>query len=420
MSDQIIVDGDDVTIETTEVITEVISEGVQGPAGPPGPPSGGLSAGNGILVGFDNTVAIDPSIVASQTDLSNALNDSKNYTDAAVTRIVRDCGDYTLDGILFPVAGGSGVGGAIRKGDMFWIKGATEGSNLQGIPINNSDQIRALANSPAQNPFLWGIIEGNLGFTPENNANKVVDLSSPNNTTYLTTLGIYNQLILKADKANVAVAKTFNQTRWTFEDFLMGFGDFTVTNAGAGSSSLTDNTALATSGCVRLVMDGTSGGGTIQLVSAYPVVKKAGLLSRIIFVVDATINTHRVIGYTNAVTGNTQPATGLFLRCASAATNVYNLVATNAGTATTLGSATLPANTVLWLDIEYLTLTSARMVVSDPAGTKYLDHTFTSNTPSGGQKIVIALSSAEYTGITTWVDYIGWGHSRPPEFVTPA
>lgn len=87
----------------------------------------------------------------------------------------------------FPTTGGSGTAGAIKKGDSWIISGLGIGvTALMGTKtVNDGDWVRALSDAPAQIEANWVITEGNLGFTPENVANKQSDLT-PSSTKYPT------------------------------------------------------------------------------------------------------------------------------------------------------------------------------------------------------------------------------------------
>ena len=86
MSDEILVVNEVTVIETTEPpVEEIITEGIQGPEGPPG---GVASAGNGILIDSDTkAISIDPSIVATQEQLTDAIISANTYTDTVVNPV---------------------------------------------------------------------------------------------------------------------------------------------------------------------------------------------------------------------------------------------------------------------------------------------------------------------------------------------
>ena len=100
-------------------------------------------------------------------------NAVKTYADSLVVGLVDDRGNFDASDDEFPTTGGSGVAGAIMKGDLWFID--TSGT-LGGIPVAVGSSIRALVNSPGQNVFNWGFLNTGLGYVPENEANKSTDV----------------------------------------------------------------------------------------------------------------------------------------------------------------------------------------------------------------------------------------------------
>lgn len=102
--------------------------------------------------------------VAQQiADLANA------YADALVTGLWDDRGTHDASGNTYPSSGGSGSAGAILKGDIWTISVA---GTLGGLAVAPGDTVRALVNTPGSTDANWAIGENNIGYVPENAANK--------------------------------------------------------------------------------------------------------------------------------------------------------------------------------------------------------------------------------------------------------
>lgn len=97
----------------------------------------------------------------------------KDYADGLVVGLLDDRGNYDASTNLFPATGGSGVAGAVMKGDLWYISvtGTLGGSS---VPVGAS--VRALADTPGQTAGNWSVLNVGIGFTPENEANKSVDV----------------------------------------------------------------------------------------------------------------------------------------------------------------------------------------------------------------------------------------------------
>lgn len=98
---------------------------------------------------------------------------------AAITGLWKDRGNYDASSNLFPSTGGSGSAGAVKKGDTWIISVA---GTLGGHAVNLGDTVRALVDTPGQTDANWAILENNLGYTPENAANKSTDGTFANNS----------------------------------------------------------------------------------------------------------------------------------------------------------------------------------------------------------------------------------------------
>jgi len=98
----------------------------------------------------------------------------KTLVDASVVGLFDDRGQYNASSNLFPSTGGSGSAGAILKGDIWLISVA---GTLGGVAVAIGDQVRALVDTPGQTASNWAISEANIGYVPENVANKDTDAS---------------------------------------------------------------------------------------------------------------------------------------------------------------------------------------------------------------------------------------------------
>lgn len=108
----------------------------------------------------------------------------KTLVDARTAGLLELCSaSYNASSNLYPSTGGSGAAGTIVKGDVFFIG---TGGVLGGVTVNTGDGVVALVDSPAQTASNWDVFESNLGYTPENIANKSVDgtLSANSDTLY--------------------------------------------------------------------------------------------------------------------------------------------------------------------------------------------------------------------------------------------
>lgn len=103
---------------------------------------GGGGSGEAIWGGITGTVT-------NQTDLVN-------YVSSRVSGLYDDRGGYnpTLSS-SYPTSGGSGTGGGILRGDIWWIN--TPGI-LDGVVVEIGDTVRALIDSPGISSVNWSIL----------------------------------------------------------------------------------------------------------------------------------------------------------------------------------------------------------------------------------------------------------------------
>jgi len=120
-----------------------------------------------------------------------------NYVATALVGLLDYRGTFDASNGTAPSTGGSGTAGAILKADC-WI--VSVAGTILGTTVSVGDLVIAKIDSPA-NLEDWGFLEGNLGYTPENIANKATDWSSIDATKYPTVAAVDAQ---KMDK-NIAI-----------------------------------------------------------------------------------------------------------------------------------------------------------------------------------------------------------------------
>lgn len=87
------------------------------------------------------------------------------YVAAQIVGLLDYRGSYDASSNLFPATGGSGIAGAILKGD-FWI--CSVPGTLGGVAVTAGDLIIALTDIPGQTAGNWDLISNELGYTPAN------------------------------------------------------------------------------------------------------------------------------------------------------------------------------------------------------------------------------------------------------------
>lgn len=97
------------------------------------------------------TAGIEGSVVATANAYSDSVSstaetNAKAYADNLVIGLLDDRGNYDPSSGNYPTTGGSGISGAILKGDLWAI---SVNGTVGGIPVTVGDTIRALVDSPA-------------------------------------------------------------------------------------------------------------------------------------------------------------------------------------------------------------------------------------------------------------------------------
>jgi hypothetical protein len=108
----------------------------------------------------------------SSSELYPTQRAVKEYVDSIELGLLDDRGNWNASGGTYPNTNGSGPGGIIVKGDIWYI---SVGGNLGGIPVNVGDSVRALTDNPGQTSTNWDILNVGLGYIPEDVSNKSDD-----------------------------------------------------------------------------------------------------------------------------------------------------------------------------------------------------------------------------------------------------
>ncbi len=92
------------------------------------------------------------------------------YADGLIVGLWDDRGNFDANASAYPSSGGSGTAGAILKGDIWTISGGGTLPTAQVVSVG--DTVRALIDAPGNTQSNWAIQEQNIGYVPENSANK--------------------------------------------------------------------------------------------------------------------------------------------------------------------------------------------------------------------------------------------------------
>jgi hypothetical protein len=81
-------------------------------------------------------------------------------TSELPVRLWDDRGLFDASGNTYPASGGSGVGGAIEKGNIWTL---SVGGTLNSATVVVGDTVRAIADSPAQVHANWAVLSNSIG-----------------------------------------------------------------------------------------------------------------------------------------------------------------------------------------------------------------------------------------------------------------
>jgi hypothetical protein len=187
-----------------------------------------------------------------------------DFVVSSVAGLLDYRGSYDASTNLFPAAGGSGIAGAILKGD-FWIISVV--GTLGGNAVYVGDMVIALQDTPAQTAANWNVIEYGLSYVPENAANKVTSISGAStDVQYPSAKLVYDQLAGKGvGDMLLGTAQSITETKTFTKDKLLVKGTSTgTTNITTANTSVTSYTATlpAKDGTVAMTSDitGTNSG----------------------------------------------------------------------------------------------------------------------------------------------------------------
>lgn len=130
----------------------------------------------------------------------------KDYADGLVVGLLDYRGAYDASTNLFPATGGSGTAGAVLKGDTWVISVA---GTLGGTAIQVGDSIIANVDTPGQTAGNWNTLNTNIGYVPEDSANKVTSVSGAStDVQYPSAKLLYDQIQLLLPIDNSGTQRT--------------------------------------------------------------------------------------------------------------------------------------------------------------------------------------------------------------------
>ncbi len=126
----------------------------------------------------------DNPAVSTDVAINSAKWSTKAYAESLVVGLWDDRGNFDASVNAYPSSGGSGTAGAILKGDIWTI--SVIGTLPTGQLTSVGDTVRALVDTPGNTQANWAIAENNIGYVPENQANKDTDstLAANSDTKY--------------------------------------------------------------------------------------------------------------------------------------------------------------------------------------------------------------------------------------------
>jgi hypothetical protein len=161
------------------------------------------------------------------------LASANTYSDGLVLNLWDDRGNFDASVNAYPSSGGSGTAGAIKKGDIWTISVAGTLPTSQVVEIG--DTVRAKQDTPGNTQANWAIQQNNIGYVPENAANKATSMSgnTTSNVVYLAAKAIHDWAVglfqpLLFSGTNI---KTINGLS------ILGSGNIEVAASGGSSSS---------------------------------------------------------------------------------------------------------------------------------------------------------------------------------------
>ena len=144
-----------------------------------------LTVTSGNPVDSGKSFSVDGNFASNSDVLIPTQKATKTYVDASVSGLLDDRGNYTpsvSNPGTWPSTGGSGIGGAIRKGDLWYI--AADGY-LGTTAVVTGSNFRAIVDTPGQTAGNWNILNAGVGYIPENQNNKSTDGTMAANSVVL-------------------------------------------------------------------------------------------------------------------------------------------------------------------------------------------------------------------------------------------
>jgi hypothetical protein len=204
-----------------------------------------------------------PTAPTAAPGTNNTQLASTAYADAAAITAAVGLLDYrgtfNASGNAFPASGGSGSAGTLLKGD-FWIV-STPGT-LGGTAVSNGDLVIALIDAPGTTAANWDLIEHDIGYAPENVANKSTDgtLAANSATLYPSQSAVKTYADSKASPLTRTAVKVGNYTAtmWDLVPCDTSGGAFTVVIPAASGGKGRIAIKLVTAGnTLNLALTGT-------------------------------------------------------------------------------------------------------------------------------------------------------------------
>ncbi len=204
---------DEITINTAEAVVTITIEGGSSSGGGHTIQNNGVDLPTETNLNFKNGVkATDNPAVSSDIEIddsyfgdiihsdiadfdaagvaASAQSAAQAYADSLVVGLWDDRGNWNpaTNSNQYPTSGGSGTAGARLKGDIYTIAGLGSGvTALMGTKtVQDGDTVRSLVDNPGQTETNWAIAENNIGYVPENQANKENTTLDTSTTKYPT------------------------------------------------------------------------------------------------------------------------------------------------------------------------------------------------------------------------------------------
>ncbi len=167
-------------------------------------------------------------------------NAVKTYVDGLVAGLLDYRGAYDASVNTFPASGGSGTAGAVLKGDTWVISVA---GTLGGTAVQIGDSLVANVDTPAQTAANWNILNGNISYVPEDQANK------SDNTSLGTSTSLYptqNAVKVYADTKALLAGST--SQAFSVSQLEVSNTDTTITRSAAGKIAVEGVDVLTVAG----------------------------------------------------------------------------------------------------------------------------------------------------------------------------